>query len=1754
MAHSAPPKILAEIGAEKCDVDGVLYEKNYFQLVDQSGTRMAGALRLRDSSQLWDLYFHDPATRPILIEWLNIRKSKYGGVLSKRAYLTLRPHIVNYAFVIHWQRVICNSNQPSIGVSGVEEKMLPPLTCLWFCVRLVRAKPDVFPRSKLDIQPIYLDPYDMAHAFKLLSWIYRMFMGSKIPITKPHVLPVEAPVYVRNPDGEEDVFAPSRSVADLLGMTSVDSIRAMENAEAVGLPKGVNSVAASLRLDVVDDILKGICRGLNAIAQFTVQRPPCDPNDRANLLWHLMEVDGFQETCVLHEATQDPPMDGYPSSDTVDITALFKSTIQESTSVEVVKKDSDGAQKHDLEANDLSILVRAKQVSSTDESLKTSNPRRTAQSPLKGLHILKLGDILSDSTTVEGKIPPCSIVTIELMNPERIRDLHFQRYHDLINELEPKGPQSKSEVTQCTEATPALRSLCMLAFSTKLDTFISRITAQHDLIDRVEHYAQRADRGFALFYANTTMDVTVPAPSNPLLQALYLAMDAPRLRYLLKILYDEGAFDNTTAAKPPCFIVIANWPLVQWVTEMFLYSLYIPFVSERYSMSEDDRNKAFAHFNSPRSRCQILLTNYAFANRSFNKHSRIIILEPPLNMNQLYYSIASVHHVRQVNPQKVWILFQDRTFNRWLEANNTMQALPEIEEKLKVVGSEEGYKWSQMAEMVLSRLLGRSRPFSEFIDYHEEGRKDGEVDSNTQLLALRRNNPRSNFNRRIRITKLAPKPFPRTRWRLPPTTPVKPFLPRRFPVREPEQKKGRLSHVVRLLFGPHAGRRARLRLWNFRHETLPAVRHRAQARLYRAILQRQARRSTTGRLGLTDFLIGRRRRRRGVTSLVGGLLVPSEKAARTAGKAPGGARVLGGSASGTGSSSMSGYGPSSSSSTWGSGFGREPGTRRKKVFEYIKAANDLRQSYAASWTAQRNASRDANDEYLNTPGSFPDVEVARSGNEEMVIFPSYARRLVKSKMAEAERQRRDSTDTIDEYRADSERQEHELPEWSQFDDENAVVAVDVRGWMYAPYRGPMTRKQRLAIALARRLTGIPAPSNNPTDLDGPGQGGAQLPRMTEKREEEMVDTEAQSIMRKVDRGNESGWNEAAEALGEDPLGRIPQRTPTNTSIQSTQSTQSTQMSKDELSIANAHLMERIRPFLSNPMAGMAVTAFFFNDEDSLSKNIMTNESGHFSIRASLPFVPTHVRVLASEDLSAVKEVEVIEPTGVSLISDIDDTVKHSAIASGAKEIFRNVFVRELAELNIEGVTDWYTKLAKLGVDFHYVSNAPWQLYPLLNRYFKMVGLPPGSFHLKQYSGMLQGIFEPTVERKKASLEQILQDFPERKFILVGDSGEADLEVYTDVVLANPGRIIGVFIRDITTTERTAFFEKSIDHLEHTPSRIRSTPDLADHSDSTHNRPSLPPRPSRMVSDPALDAKSAESEDLIDLSDEPVQKAPHEPEKPSNARAPPTIPSKPSSLRSVTNTADLADKPLGTRGPIKRKPAPPLPRRHLAAEADNLSEPVPGRSSPGDRSDVSSQSTNQLPTRTRIGSQDAIETSRASKKPPAPPPPRRSNTGASTHSMQPDTSNATLNRLSPERKPIPPNSSNNTSRSSSPSPYPRPPVSPNILRSPASNPSLNRTNTNNSDNYSPSRASSINSPAPPPPLPNKREELWRRRWERASDILGDRGVVLGSWRVGKDVQDVSLWLVKEALKDAKGEPSPFFSEKGAQKEKENAVHG
>jgi phosphatidate phosphatase APP1 len=159
-------------------------------------------------------------------------------------------------------------------------------------------------------------------------------------------------------------------------------------------------------------------------------------------------------------------------------------------------------------------------------------------------------------------------------------------------------------------------------------------------------------------------------------------------------------------------------------------------------------------------------------------------------------------------------------------------------------------------------------------------------------------------------------------------------------------------------------------------------------------------------------------------------------------------------------------------------------------------------------------------------------------------------------------------------------------------------------------------------------------------------------------------------------------------------------------------------------------------------------------------------------------------------------VRLIPPQGISVISDIDDTIKISGVTS-KKELLTNTFLKEFRA--VPGMVDFYRRLARNGTPFHYVSCSPWQLYPPLVEFMDKEGFPIGSLHLKSFRMKDQtfiNLFRSPDTLKLRSIESIMKLYPERQFILIGDSGERDPEIYGDIARKYPGQILHIFIRSL----------------------------------------------------------------------------------------------------------------------------------------------------------------------------------------------------------------------------------------------------------------------------------------------------------------------------------------------------------------------
>ena len=175
----------------------------------------------------------------------------------------------------------------------------------------------------------------------------------------------------------------------------------------------------------------------------------------------------------------------------------------------------------------------------------------------------------------------------------------------------------------------------------------------------------------------------------------------------------------------------------------------------------------------------------------------------------------------------------------------------------------------------------------------------------------------------------------------------------------------------------------------------------------------------------------------------------------------------------------------------------------------------------------------------------------------------------------------------------------------------------------------------------------------------------------------------------------------------------------------------------------------------------------------------------------------------SEDHTGRGRIRLIEPEGVSLISDIDDTIKITDIPAGKDTVLKNTFCREFKSLS--EMAKSYSDLVDVPV--HYVSGGPQQMFgPLYD--FLIVepgGFPEGTFHLNFFPHnilsaetirLAVGGFTSTFDHKVNEITKLMKRFPGRQFILVGDSGEVDPEVYKRIRSERPNQVKEIRIRDL----------------------------------------------------------------------------------------------------------------------------------------------------------------------------------------------------------------------------------------------------------------------------------------------------------------------------------------------------------------------
>ncbi len=174
-----------------------------------------------------------------------------------------------------------------------------------------------------------------------------------------------------------------------------------------------------------------------------------------------------------------------------------------------------------------------------------------------------------------------------------------------------------------------------------------------------------------------------------------------------------------------------------------------------------------------------------------------------------------------------------------------------------------------------------------------------------------------------------------------------------------------------------------------------------------------------------------------------------------------------------------------------------------------------------------------------------------------------------------------------------------------------------------------------------------------------------------------------------------------------------------------------------------------------------------------------------------------------QEVQVEGEIMVRHPSSrFGLISDLDDTI----IVSKATEFLEKMRIMLLRNASTRkpfaGVGAFYRAL-EAGPDkeshnpVFYVSSSSWHLYEMFDHFCNINNIPKGVFLLRELGvdpdKFIQGSHN---SHKLEKIRNILTSFHDLPFILIGDSGQKDPEIYKEVVKEFPDRIKAIYIRDV----------------------------------------------------------------------------------------------------------------------------------------------------------------------------------------------------------------------------------------------------------------------------------------------------------------------------------------------------------------------
>ncbi|GAB3579784.1 App1 family protein [Calidifontibacter terrae] len=235
---------------------------------------------------------------------------------------------------------------------------------------------------------------------------------------------------------------------------------------------------------------------------------------------------------------------------------------------------------------------------------------------------------------------------------------------------------------------------------------------------------------------------------------------------------------------------------------------------------------------------------------------------------------------------------------------------------------------------------------------------------------------------------------------------------------------------------------------------------------------------------------------------------------------------------------------------------------------------------------------------------------------------------------------------------------------------------------------------------------------------------------------------------------------------------------------------------------DAPVRRGIRAFLAAPQTDRDVTIEF----GRASMTVRTDRGGYFDVDLTdhgLGAGWHHARVSSGDAVTDVALQIIGDDIDFGIISDIDDTCLITSLPRPMLAAYNTFVLEETARRVVPGMSALYRSLLAHhpSSPIIYLSTGAWNTQPVLARFFARHGFPAGSLLMTDWGATETAVFRSGSDHKRTQLRRLATEFPNIRWLLVGDDGQHDPELYDEFTNDHPDNVRAIAIRQLTVAQK-----------------------------------------------------------------------------------------------------------------------------------------------------------------------------------------------------------------------------------------------------------------------------------------------------------------------------------------------------------------